>query len=414
MNDTSGGARNATARGSGSGRRQTLVPRRVGPLRPAGRRQSRGAAPRRGEEAPGGSGATSDASDPSPPTFPPTGARPNTACPSPPPPTPARPRPRPPSRDRRPIPVRIRRRRRDETQGRPRVSSRARRADDHQRAPSRGDVAPPNEQILALVSGLDRDPEAPPWTGDDLVRWRRDPERCVRRAVAALEDRMRRSLAATVARENARSMSPRGTSAIFSPSVFMRVDKNRHGRLTGDCGVAMFMTAWGRRPDRDEHRHDEHENDPEYDAEIVHDVDDVDESHMNDVGRISTSVGLERRRRRPERRPGVTFSGGEGAKKTRDSRLGARASRPSSASLAAKSLGSPAKPREKDDTFEFVRLLPRDAGMGSTARSTRTSRKPPPPLFSSSTATIATGSCPTRCSFNRSSRPPRVFSGWNL
>ena len=221
---------------------------------------------------------------------------------------------------------------------------------------------PPNEQILALVSGLDRDPEAPPWTGDDLVRWRRDPERCVRRAVAALEDRMRRSLAATVARENARSMSPAWNERDFLTRVFMRVDKNRHGRLTGDCDVAMFMTAWGRRPDRDEHRHDEHENDPEYDAEIVHDVDDVDESHMDDVDESQPQASATSPRR--PRRPAVTFSGGEGAKKTRDSRLGARASRPSSASLAAKSLGSPAKPREKDDTFEFVRLLPRDAGDG--------------------------------------------------
>ena len=127
----------------GLGRRQTLVPRRVGPLRPAGRRQSRGAAPRRGEEAPGGSG------------LPRTRAT-------------HRRRPSPLlehvqtrhalHRHRQPPRVRvrdhqaeivdrsqtrIRRRRRVRNPGRPRVSSRARRADDHQRAPSRGDVAPP-------------------------------------------------------------------------------------------------------------------------------------------------------------------------------------------------------------------------------------------------------------------------------
>ena len=127
----------------GLGRRQTLVPRRVGPLRPAGRRQSRGAAPRRGEEAPGGSG------------LPRTRATHRRR------PSPLlehvqtrhalhrhRQPPRVRVRDRQAEIVdrsqtRIRRRRRDETQGRPRVSSRARRADDPQRAPSRGDVAPP-------------------------------------------------------------------------------------------------------------------------------------------------------------------------------------------------------------------------------------------------------------------------------
>ena len=65
---------------------------------------------------------------------------------------------------------------------------------------------PPNEQILALVSGLDRDPEAPPWTGDDLVRWRRDPND----ACAAPSPRPRiacDALAATVGART-RSMSP--------------------------------------------------------------------------------------------------------------------------------------------------------------------------------------------------------------
>ena len=270
---------------------------------------------------------------------------------------------------------------------------------------------PPNEQILALVSGLDRDPEAPPWTGDDLVRWRRDPERCMRRAVAALEDRMRRSLAATVARENARSMSPAWNERDFLTRVFMRVDKNRHGRLTGDCDVAMFMTAWGRRPDRDEHRHDEHENDPEYDAEIVHDVDDVDESHMNDVDESQPQASATSAAS-PAPPGGDVFWWR--AAKARDSRLGARARalprRPSRRNPSARPRNLVRRTTRSNSCVFFLATR----GMGSTARSTRTSRKPPPPLFSSSTATIATGSCPTRCSFNRSSRPPRVFSGWNL
>ena len=162
--------------------------------------------------------ATSDASDPSPPTFPPTGARPNTACLSPPPPTPARPRPRG-SRDRRPIGER---RWRFVAAGatRPSASATSLRALDAPmttRERLRAVMSlPPNEQILALVSGLDRDPEAPPWTGDDLVGLAPRPRTMRRRAVAALEDRMRRSLAATVARENARSMSPAWNEAIFS------------------------------------------------------------------------------------------------------------------------------------------------------------------------------------------------------
>ena len=45
---------------------------------------------------------------------------------------------------------------------------------------------PPHEQILALARGLDRDPNETPWTGDSIVRWRRDPDRCIRAAVASL------------------------------------------------------------------------------------------------------------------------------------------------------------------------------------------------------------------------------------
>ena len=222
---------------------------------------------------------------------------------------------------------------------------------------------PPNEQILALVGGLDRDPESPPWTGDDLVRWRRDPERCVRRAVAELEDRMRRSLAATVERENARSMSPAWNERDFLTRVFMRVDKNRHGRLTGDCDLAMFMTAWGCGPDRDEHEHEhEHEdgadeNDPHEDAEIVHDEDDANarDANANAADDDSVPPASASSPRRP-RRPVVKFAGGGGGALAAEA---AKTMRDGGATLA--SLGSPAKPRKKDDTFEYVRLLPRDA-----------------------------------------------------
>ena len=299
MNDTSGGARNATARGSGSG--DAKPSSRGGSDRSAPRgvanraAQLRVAEKKRQAEA-GYLGRERPIAADLPPYWSTSKhGMPFTATANPRASASATTKPRSSTDPRR--------RARAATKPRGvRVSSRARRADDHQRAPSRGDVAPPNEQILALVSGLDRDPEAPPWTGDGLVRMsRRDPNDACARAVAALEDRMRRSLAATVARENARSMSPAWNERDFL-TAFMRVDKNRHGRLTGDCDVAMFMTAWGRRPDRDEHRHDEHENDPEYDAEIVHDVDDVDESHMNDVDAVSTPP--RRRRRRRPRPPG--------------------------------------------------------------------------------------------------------------
>ena len=49
---------------------------------------------------------------------------------------------------------------------------------------------------------LDRDPydtTKGPWTGDKPEVWKKDPERCVRRAVVALEAGMRESLARVVA-----------------------------------------------------------------------------------------------------------------------------------------------------------------------------------------------------------------------
>jgi hypothetical protein len=105
---------------------------------------------------------------------------------------------------------------------------------------------PPYEHIVALVKGLDRDPydtTKGPWTGDKPEVWKKDPERCVRRAVVALEARMRESLARVVAAENKKALSPCYTEKDFLMRVFQRVDKNRHGRFTGDCDLAMFLQA---------------------------------------------------------------------------------------------------------------------------------------------------------------------------
>jgi hypothetical protein len=93
---------------------------------------------------------------------------------------------------------------------------------------------------------LDRDPydtTKGPWTGDKPEVWKKDPERCVRRAVVALEARMRESLARVVAAENKKALSPCYTEKDFLMRVFQRVDKNRHGRFTGDCDLAMFLQA---------------------------------------------------------------------------------------------------------------------------------------------------------------------------
>jgi len=104
---------------------------------------------------------------------------------------------------------------------------------------------PPHEQIVALAKGLDRAVDDAPWTGDDPVKFRDDASACVRRAVSALESRMRASLSMIVAQENHKSMSPAWREREYLTMVFQRVDKKRHGRTTGDCDVSMFMRAWG-------------------------------------------------------------------------------------------------------------------------------------------------------------------------
>ena len=105
---------------------------------------------------------------------------------------------------------------------------------------------PPHEQIVALARGLDASPAAPvAWTGDDAARFRDDPSACVRRAVVRLEARMRAALASAVERENNKSASPAWRERDYLARVFQRVDKKRHGRVTGDCDVGMFMRVWG-------------------------------------------------------------------------------------------------------------------------------------------------------------------------
>jgi hypothetical protein len=48
-----------------------------------------------------------------------------------------------------------------------------------------------------------------------------------------------------VERENNKSMSPAWRERDYLTRVFQRVDKKRHGRVTGDCDVSMFMRVWG-------------------------------------------------------------------------------------------------------------------------------------------------------------------------
>ena len=105
---------------------------------------------------------------------------------------------------------------------------------------------PPHEQIVALARGLDashspNETRARAWTGDSEARFREDPSACVRRAVVRLEARMRAALASAVERENNKSASPAWRERDYLTRVFQRVDKKRHGRVTGDCDVGMFM-----------------------------------------------------------------------------------------------------------------------------------------------------------------------------
>ena len=108
---------------------------------------------------------------------------------------------------------------------------------------------PPHEHIISLVRGLDRDPHlTPPWTGDSKDAWLMDPEKCIRRFVSRMESRMRASVTHVVEEENRASLSPAWRERDFLNTVFQRVDKERHGKLTGDCDLSMFMQAWGNAP----------------------------------------------------------------------------------------------------------------------------------------------------------------------
>lgn len=108
---------------------------------------------------------------------------------------------------------------------------------------------PPHEHIISLVRGLDRDPHlTPPWTGDSKDAWLMDPEKCIRRFTSKMESRMRASVTHVVETENRASLSPAWRERDFLNTVFQRVDKERHGKLTGDCDLSMFMQAWGNTP----------------------------------------------------------------------------------------------------------------------------------------------------------------------
>ena len=149
---------------------------------------------------------------------------------------------------------------------------------------------PPHEQIVALARGLDashspNETRARAWTGDSEARFREDPSACVRRAVVRLEARMRAALASAVERENNKSASPAWRERDYLTRVFQRVDKKRHGRVTGDCDVGMFMRVWGARRSargRKKQQRDgmddvmEEEDDGLEEEDDVDDVDDVD------------------------------------------------------------------------------------------------------------------------------------------
>ena len=180
---------------------------------------------------------------------------------------------------------------------------------------------PPHEHIVALVRGLDRDPSASaPWTGDSRRAWEDDPERCVRRFVAALEDRMRATVAAAVEEENRKSLSPAWRERDLLNAVFQRVDKERHGKLTGDCDLSMFMRAWGNAPAP--------APDPRGGSTRIHVADDDDDDavieHVEDSGTgAAPEVSVSPRRKIGKKPVGVGADSKVGKKLVgSDSRLG--------------------------------------------------------------------------------------------
>ena len=180
---------------------------------------------------------------------------------------------------------------------------------------------PPHEHIVALVRGLDRDPSASaPWTGDSRRAWEDDPERCVRRFVAALEDRMRATVAAAVEEENRKSLSPAWRERDLLNAVFQRVDKERHGKLTGDCDLSMFMRAWGNAPAP--------APDPRGGSTRIHVADDDDDDavieHVEDSGTgAAPEVSVSPRRKIGKKPVGVGADSKVGKKVVgSDSRLG--------------------------------------------------------------------------------------------
>jgi len=182
---------------------------------------------------------------------------------------------------------------------------------------------PPHEHIVALVRGLDRDPDvSAPWTGDSASAWRADPERCVRRFVAALEDRMRATVKNAVEDANRKSLSPAWRERDLLNAVFQRVDKERHGKLTGDCDLSMFMRAWGAAPPAD----------PRGNSTRIHVADDDDDDdavieHVEDSGTGAAPEVSVSPRRKIGKKIGAVGAGSKIAKNGErpvgsDSRLG--------------------------------------------------------------------------------------------
>ena len=238
---------------------------------------------------------------------------------------------------------------------------------------------PPHEQILALARGLDRDPNETPWTGDSIVRWRRDPDRCIRAAVASLEARMRRSLTLATRRENEKSKSPALRPRDFLLRVFQRVDKKRHGRVTGDCDVGSFMRVWSgatRAQLVDDERIDDAEIEHAEDAENVAEnaAPNLEASASNDdgAGPEPSPEAASPRRKKPASlkppRPRVSFAGGGGGGLAADAMLATGADLGASFVMRRTSGAFGGTARVRDPKFDAIALAP-DPNLGALASS---------------------------------------------
>ena len=269
---------------------------------------------------------------------------------------------------------------------------------------------PPHEQILALARGLDRDPNETPWTGDSIVRWRRDPDRCVRAAVASLEARMRRSLTLATRRENEKSKSPALRPRDFLLRVFQRVDKKRHGRVTGDCDVGSFMRVWSgatRAQLVDDERIDDAEIEHAEDAENVAEnaAPNLEASASNDdgAGPEPSPEAASPRKKKPASlkppRPRVSFAGGGGGGLAADAMLATGADLGASFVMRRTSGAFGGTARVRDPKFDAIALAPDPISARPGLRTTAAaSPNPRRRRCSPSTGATARGSCRTRCS----------------